>query len=69
MEIKNPERLGKEQKSEERQVAFAPSSTNETNTKNAKTNTAKTKQDKVKPAVLQYAQVINLEDPNKERVD
>ena len=69
MEIKNPERLGKEQKSEERQVAFAPSSTNETNTKKAKTNTAKTKQDKGKPAVLQYAQVINLEDPNKERVD
>lgn len=65
MEIKNPERLGKEQKSEERQISFASNNTNNNNN----TKNTKAKPDKVKPAVLQYAQVINLEDPNKERVD
>lgn len=63
MEIKNPERLGKEPQKEERKVAFVPNKTgNEQSDK-------KVKPAKTKPAVLQYAQVINLEDPEKERID
>jgi len=67
MEIKNPERLGKKKKEEDRQIAFAPAKTQEQNNKSTFFN--KTKSEKTKPAVLQYAQVINIEDPDKEQVD
>lgn len=68
MEIKNPERLGKRKKEEDRQIAFAPAAkTPEPSNKSAVFS--KTKSDKTKPPVLQYAQVIDLEDPDKEQVD
>ena len=67
MEIKNPERLGKKKKDEDRQIAFAPAAAPADANKNVAFNKAKT--NKTKPAVLQYAQVINLEDPDKEQID
>jgi hypothetical protein len=63
MEIKNPERLGKLQEREERKVAFAPSnsqSTEATKKTNSKTSS--------KQKVLDHAQVIEIEDPNMEKV-
>jgi hypothetical protein len=63
MEIKNPERLGKRQEREERKVAFAPSnsqSTEATKKTNSKTSS--------KQKVLDHAQVIEIEDPNMEKV-
>ena len=68
MEIKNPERLGKKQKDEERQIAFSPSARpQEPAEKSSVFN--RSKQKKPKTPVLQYAQVINIEDPDRERVD
>ena len=65
MTIKNPERLGKtpdEQDGNDRKVAFAkPVSAQSETTKKSSKNT--------KPAVLQYAQVIDIEDPDRERID
>ncbi len=69
MEIKNPERLGKKYKSEdeeenERQVAFVK------NTQRPEIPSMKRgKSGNTKPVILQYAQVINIEDPLKERID
>lgn len=64
MEIKNPERLGKNsQKDEERKLAFAPAKKQpEVPLSAKKSNTP------AKPAVLKYAQVIDIEDPDKESV-
>jgi hypothetical protein len=63
MEIKNPERLGKRQDREEHQVAFAPSQ-NSSETK----NTEKKTKTSTNNAVLKHAQVIEIEDPNMEKV-
>jgi hypothetical protein len=64
MTIKNPEHLGKtadEQDGNDRKVAFAkPTSSTESSQKASKSS---------KPAVLKYAQVIDIEDPDKERID
>lgn len=68
MEIKNPERLGKNQNKddeEKRKIAFSPvKDDSEVSVSNKKIkSTAKTK-----PQVLEYAQVIDIEDPNKETI-
>lgn len=64
MEIKNPERLGKNsQKDEERKLAFAPAKKQPEVPLSAKKSKTP-----AKPAVLKYAQVIDIEDPDKESV-
>ncbi len=67
MEIKNPERLGKRQKEDERKLAFAPAKAQEVNVANKESSKKANK--KTKPAVLEYAQVIDIEDPDKETVE
>lgn len=63
MEIKNPERLGKkDKKDEERKLAF--SSVNQQPEEVQVTS----KKAKTVPTVLKYAQVIEIEDPDKESV-
>ncbi len=64
MEIKNPERLGKRQEREQRKVAFTP---NQPQNNEVKVS-GKFSKSHAKPAVLQYAQVIDIEDPNMEQV-
>lgn len=65
MEIKNPERLGKSK--DERELAFvAPEKTPIENEKNV--NLFGKKQ-KPKANVLEYATVIDIEDPDKEQID
>lgn len=66
MEIKNPERLGQHQKDGNRKLAFSPAKQQEevkVSSKNRKNEA------KAKPQVLDHAQVIDIEDPNKETVD
>ena len=66
MEIKNPERLGQHQKDENRKLAFSLAKQQEevkVSSKNRKNEA------KAKPQVLDHAQVIDIEDPNKETVD
>jgi hypothetical protein len=67
MEIKNPERLGRTDKNT-RKLAFSPASLKpDEEVKSAfKFGGAKTKQ---KPKVLNHAQVIEIEDPDKETVE
>ncbi len=66
MEIKNPERLGKKQKKEqERNLAF--SSVNKPQ-EDEQPVALKTEKKSGGKKVLQYAQVINIEDPDKETV-
>lgn len=66
MEIKNPERLGKRQEREERKVAFAPA---KKQNQEVKMSSRKEREEvNVKPAVLKYAQIIEIEDPDKETV-
>lgn len=66
MEIKNPERLGKRQEREERKVAFSPV---KKQNQEVKVSSRKQKEEvNVKPAVLKYAQIIEIEDPDKETV-
>jgi hypothetical protein len=66
MEIKNPERMGRSKSRNERQLAFSPAQKIQeqkvADKKFGKTKTAESK-------VLQYAQVINIEDPSKEKID
>lgn len=77
MEIKNPERLGQKNKNEEeRKLAFAPAQkAQEQEVANKKSSKMPflggNKQQDVKPApvVLKYAQVIDIEDPDKETVE
>ena len=67
MEIKNPERLGQKPKDEsERKIAFTSSKKDE-NEVNV-SSTKKSKPAPAKPQVLQYAQVIEIEDPTKESI-
>ena len=66
MEIKNPERLGRKKKEEDRQIAFAPAATPVETENNTIFSRGK---NKPKQPVLQYAQVINIEDPDKEQID
>ena len=68
LEIKNPERLGKNDKAEERKLAFTP--VKPAQDRNNEKNVLFNKSSKpLKPQVLRYAQVINIEDPDKETVD
>jgi len=61
MEIKNPERLGKKQGNEnDRKLAFSPAK------RPAEIPVANKKAPAQKPTVLEYAQVIEIEDPDKE---
>lgn len=63
MEIRNPERLGKNtEREEERKIAFAPAKKNEVPVANKKAKVD------VKPKVLEYAEVIYIEDPDKETI-
>ena len=67
MEIKNPERLKRNKARDERALAFAPAQKPaEQNVSDKKFGKAK-KSEPVK--VLQYAQVINIEDPDRETID
>lgn len=83
MEIKNPERLGQKDKSEERKLAFAPAarpqavqdqqSRQQDNTSASDERSGFAFPTRKKPAakskVLEYAQVIDIEDPNKETIE
>ena len=68
MIIKNPERLGKHDDKEERKLAFAPAvkktpeKRREMKISNQKTTALS------KPKVLEYARVIEIEDPDKETI-
>lgn len=66
MEIKNPERLGKntakEEREEERKLAFAPAKREEVPVSDKKSKVAE------QPKVLEYAEVIYIEDPDKETI-
>lgn len=62
--IKNPERLGKSNEENEHQIAFASSEKNKPVTKGKMKPAANTK-----TKILEYATVIDLEDPDKERID
>ena len=67
MEIKNPERLGRSKARNERSLAFAPAKKSvEENVSDKKFGKAKKSQSS---KVLEYAQVINIEDPSKEIID
>lgn len=67
MEIKNPERLGKNKKKEgERTLAFTTAASDKTEETQVSMKNSKSTPSKHK--VLEYAQVINIEDPDKETV-
>ena len=66
MVIKNPERLGKHPEDNEQKVAYSPAQPQKEEQKSL-INFKKT--DTSKPKVLEYAQVIELEDPDKERIN
>ncbi|MDE6138374.1 MAG: hypothetical protein K2F57_02765, partial [Candidatus Gastranaerophilales bacterium] len=66
MEIKNPERFNKNKKANERKFAFSPApKQEEVKVANKFGKNTKT----VKPKPLQYAQIIDIEDPDKEVID
>jgi hypothetical protein len=67
MEIKNPERLGKNEESDEHKLAFSPAKKQQKS--ETKTSNKVVKNEETKSKVLQYAQVIDIEDPDKETVD
>jgi len=64
MEIKNPERLGK---TDEQKISFEPAAKQAE--RELKEFSLKMHPKKTKTAVLQYAKVINIEDPDRETVD
>ena len=64
MVIKNPERLGQNSDENERQVAYAAPKQNVQQPEHRMFNKTTSA-----PQVLQYAQVIEIEDPDKERID
>ena len=70
MEIKNPEKLGKnanpEKSEEERKLAFSPAGkkSDEVQTTNKKSKSTENE----KSTVLKYAEVIEIEDPDKESI-
>ena len=66
MEIKNPERFNKNKKDNERKFVFSPAPKQEEIQVANKFNKG-TKS--VRPKTLQYAQIINIEDPDKEVID
>ena len=68
MVIKNPEKLGQHEDSDnnENQIAFVPSPTEQSDTQNEYKVFNKKP---VKTSVLEYAQVIELEDPDREKID
>ncbi len=68
MIIKNPERLGKHEEREERKLAFSPAVKKAPEKSNVKISNKKTAAS-AKPEVLEYAQVIEIEDPDKETVE
>ena len=69
MEIKNPERLGKNQnkddEGEKRKIAFSQAKNDsEVPVTNKKSKAGASE----KPKVLEYAEVIDIEDPDKETI-
>lgn len=71
MEIKNPERLGQKEKKEERQIAFAPAKEQPQDIDEESGEESlffKRTKPKAKPKVLNHAQIIDIEDPNKETI-
>lgn len=69
MEIKNPERLGKREERSERKLAFSPAKKQPVETPVSRKQQQKAEEaKKPAPAVLEYAQVIDLEDPDKETI-
>lgn len=71
MEIKNPERLGQKEKKDERQLAFAPAKQQPQELEEENESQGflfKRPKPKVKPKVLDHAQIIDIEDPNKETI-
>ena len=69
MIIKNPERLGKSEEKDERKLAFS-SAANKSAEKSSDVKISNKKQvTSVKREVLEYAQVIEIEDPDKETVE
>lgn len=70
MTIKNPERLGQQNK-ENRKLAFAPAKSQpaEENEVKISSRLPGKKAASAKPKALKYAQVINIEDPDKETID
>ena len=65
MEIKNPERLGKREKADERKLAF--SAPKQQDSSEVKVSSRRNKSaGQVKD--LEYAQVIEIEDPDKETI-
>lgn len=70
MEIKNPERLKRKKSDSERQLAFIASQQQKEQKEQEVANKMFGKaKSEPKTKVLQYAQVINIEDPNKETID
>ncbi|MBQ8460178.1 LPS-assembly protein LptD [bacterium] len=67
MIIKNPEKLGKKDKSNERKLTFTPATVQVEPKSEYKISFRKHPEKPKK--VLEYAQVINIEDPDKERID
>ena len=67
MTIKNPERLGKQEQKEERKLAFSPAKKNEEKSNEVKVFNKK-QSSNAKREVLEYAQVIEIEDPDKETI-
>ena len=65
MEIKNPERLGKREKADERKLAFSSSKQQDSSEVNVSNKKSKST---VQAKDLEYAQVIEIEDPDKETV-
>ncbi len=68
MVIKNPEKLGKSSDENEHKIAFS-SSQKQQPAKPQKNYASFKKTVVAAPVVLEYAQVIELEDPDKERID
>ena len=69
MEIKNPERLGKQDRDDDRVLSFITNKKQENEQQEKKISLFNGITNKKKEPVLQYARVINIEDPDKETVE
>jgi hypothetical protein len=67
MEIKNPERLSKNKSRDERKLAFSPAQKASEQNVSIKKLGKVAKEEEV--TILEYAQVIEIEDPDKEVID
>jgi len=69
MVIKNPERLGKHPDKEDRKIAFAPAAKKSPAEKKNEFKISNKKSAAAAKPVLEYAQVIEIEDPDRETVE